>query len=463
MPWFNRSGPRKPVNWKTNLAAVWLSQFISLAAFYFCLPFLPLYLKEKQIVPVDEVSYWSGVFIAAAPLSMMIMSPIWGALGDRYGRKMMLVRSTLAGAFVLYLMSVVDNMQALVVLRLLQGAFTGTIPSAQSLVSASTPEKNQSLALGLMMAAINASYTAGAYFGGIYAQHFGAEATFRMAGYMLVFSTALIMLVVRENFTPPVRFSTNTRSARLRQRRASISQFRGGIPALLIISFIALLQTYDGPFMALYVESIYSGGAVAGTGQISGDVFRLTGNINALASIIAVGGSISISYIMDKKAPGFVWALLALGCSMGVWCISWFESIAGLTVGRTLFLFFVSGLASVLVVLLSRLTPTHKRGSAMGWTVTARCIGWAIAPMLGSLVQQQAGYREAYWWLGVISLLLIPGFIWLKRRYPDAFRPPEDDEEDEGLDEVILPPQSLPITPQQTSTSGRSHLTQSET
>lgn len=213
--------------------------------------------------------------------------------------------------------------------------------------------------------------------------------------------------------------------------------------------------------MALYVESIHGGTAVDGAAVISGDVFRLTGNINALASIIAVGGSISISYIMDKKAPGFVWALLALGCSLGVWCISWFESIAGLTVGRTLFLFFVSGLASVLVVLLSRLTPTNKRGAAMGWTVTARCIGWAIAPMLGSFVEQRTGYREAYWWLGAICLLLIPGFLWLRRRYPDAFRPPEDDEEDEGLGEVILPPQSLPITPQQTRTSGRSHLTRS--
>ncbi|MCD8140638.1 MAG: MFS transporter [Planctomycetaceae bacterium] len=455
MPWFSRSGPRKPVNWKSNLVAVWLSQFISLSAFYFCLPFLPLYLKEKQIVPLEEVSYWSGVFIAAAPISMMIMSPIWGALGDRYGRKMMLVRSTLAGAFVLYLMSVVDNIEALVVLRLLQGAFTGTIPSAQSLVSASTPEKNQSFALGLMMAAINAAYTAGAYFGGIYAQHFGAEATFKMAGYLLLVSTIMVLALVWENFTPPARLSANTRSARLRQRRASITQFRTGIPALLIIAFIALLQTYDGPYLPLYVESIVIGGS-ATVASISGEVYRMTGNINALASIIAVGGSISISYIMDKKTPRIAWALLAVGCSLGVWVIGWVETIAGLTLGRTMFLFFVSGLASVLVVLLSRLTPSHKRGAAMGWTVTARCIGWAVAPMLGSLVEQRYGYHAAYWWLGILSLMLIPAFLWLTGRYPEAFRPPAEDEADEPLEgDVILPPQSLPITPQQTSASVR--------
>ncbi len=143
MPLFGRDKPPgsvKPVNWKTNLGAVWISQFISLSAFYFCLPFLPLYLKEKEIIPADQTAFWSGVLIAAAPVSMMVMSPIWGTLGDRYGRKMMLVRATLAGAFVLYLMGVVDNIEALIVLRLLQGAFTGTIPSAQSLVAAATPE-----------------------------------------------------------------------------------------------------------------------------------------------------------------------------------------------------------------------------------------------------------------------------------------------------------------------------------
>lgn len=448
---------RKTVNWKTNLAVVWVSQFISLSAFYFCLPFLPLYLKEKQIVPAEDVAFWSGVLIAAAPISMMVMSPVWGMLGDRYGRKMMMVRSTLAGAFVLYLMAVADNIETFIVLRLLQGAFTGTVPSAQSLVAAATPDKHQGFALGMMMAAINAAYTAGAFFGGLCAMHYGAAATFKIAGLMLVVGTVMVLTLVRENFIPPARIAVNSQSARMRRRQTRIEQFKSGIPVLLAIAFVALVQTYDGPFLPLYVEELFhtAGGGTPTHGDVFGEVFRMTGSINALASIIAVGGSISISYIMDRNVPRFIWVLLGIAGSSGLLCISQFVGVAGLTVGRTVFLFFVSGLASVLVVLLSRMTPPSKRGSAMGWTVTARCIGWTTAPLIGGLIAERVGYNDAYWWLGMICLLLAPIFWMLTGRYPEAFGNQGGDEPDAPMDDVVLPPQSLPLTPKQTTTSGR--------
>ena len=445
MPLFAKSGPIRPVNWKTNLAAVWVSQFISLSAFYFCLPFLPLYLKEKHIVPVADTAFWSGVFIAAAPISMMIMSPIWGNLGDRYGRKMMLVRANLAGAFVLYLMSVVDNMEGLIVLRLLQGAFTGTIPSAQSLVAAATPDKHQGFALGLMMAAINAANTAGMFLGGFYAERFGAEATFRMAGYMLLFATFLVVFMVRENFTPPAHYRSNTRSARIRRRRAGVEQLKSGVYVLLGIAFVALVMTYDGPFMALYVETLYhpEGEAAAG---VQARVFGITGTINAIASAIAIGGSISISYIMDKRVPRWIWAAIALGAVFGIWCIHYFATLAGLTAGRSIFLFFASGLSSVLVVLLSRMTPSEKRGEAMGWSVTARCLGWMTAPLIAGWLAQRAGYAEAYWWLGVVCVPMVFFFPWLAAHYPEAFGRPDEEDKNDEFDELVLPPQSMPVT-----------------
>lgn len=441
------------VNWKTNLAAVWLSQLLSLSAFYFCLPFLPLYLKEKNIVPHDEIAFWSGIFIAAAPISMMVMSPIWGMLGDKYGRKMMLVRANLAGAFVLYLMATVNNMEALIVLRLLQGAFTGTVPSAQSLIAAGTPEKRQGFALGLLMAAMNAAYTAGAYFGGVWAESYGAESTFRFAGYMLVLATLLVVAVVREDFTPPPIIS-QTRSARLRRRKEGLRDFKSTIPAMLVIAFIALLMTYDGPFLPLYVEQLH-GGSQAPVGEISGEVYRLTGSINALASIIAIGGSILISYLMDRNIPAILWGVIALAGSMGIWFICWFESIPGLMLGRSTFLFFMSGLASVLVVLLSRLTPPHKKGSAMGWTVTARCIGWTLAPLVGGWLVQRSSFHDAYWYLAVISLVLIPAFALLSTHYPKAFGRSESDPDEEDpavtVPNIHLPPQTFPITPRQSA------------
>lgn len=222
-----------------------------------------------------------------------------------------------------------------------------------------------------------------------------------------------------------------------------------------MLALIALLQTYDGPYLALYVESLYNASAGIESGDIASKVFRLTGDINAIASILAIGGSMSISYLMDKNVPRLTWALLGIPTAAGVGVVCWYESVLGLTLGRGIFLFFISGLASVLVVLMSRMTPPEKRGAAMGWTVTARSVGWFVAPLLGAYMANTTGYIGAYWWLGMICFLLVPLFLWMPWRYADAFGKKDDEPEDEPLEQVILPPQSLPITPQQTGASGR--------
>ena len=45
-----------------------------------------------------DLDLWTAASASASGLSMAIASPIWGVLGDRYGRKPMLIRSMLGGA-----------------------------------------------------------------------------------------------------------------------------------------------------------------------------------------------------------------------------------------------------------------------------------------------------------------------------------------------------------------------------
>lgn len=434
LSWFRKSADAaqpldvKPIDWRVNLAVVWVTQFISLSAIYFCIPFLPLYLKQKNFVPLEDTALWSGIFIGAAPASMMIMSPIWGSLGDRYGRKIMIVRSTLAAAVVFYMMGVVESMGALIVLRVMQGVFTGIIPSAQGLVAAQTPNNRQGLAMGLMMGAINASFSVGSYFGGIFAARYGAAATFQVGGLMQILVTVLVIFGVRENFVPPTpEVMAASQSARLRKKAEKIAGFWVGVPALIGIAFVAVLQTYDGPILPLYIDELYRNAlsvselATLDDAAINAKVFPVTGYLTSAAGIVSVGGSMFISYLMDRKTSRWLWVAISLLCAGGmVWvCVE--QSIFGLATGRLLFMFFVSGLASILVVILSRMTHSSKRGGAMGWTVSARCVGWAAAPVVGGWVGQTFGYVSSYWLLGILCLFLIPFFIYLTSRYPGAF------------------------------------------
>jgi DHA1 family multidrug resistance protein-like MFS transporter len=420
----------KPINWKTNLAALWVSQFLTLSGFYFSLPFISLYLRDNKIVPEADVAYWSGVFISAAPVCMMIFAPIWGMVGDRYGRKMMLVRATLCGGFILYLMGVVESIEALIVLRMMQGAFTGTIPAAQSLAAAGTPSRNQGLAQGLLMAAVTAALTAGSYLGGICAKHFGVATSYRIGSMMLFVATFLVVAFVRENFVPPPRPARDTASVRMRHRRESIVNFKSGLPVLAGICFVSVLQTYDGPFLALYIDELFRASpAAAGLTEqaVSAEIFGVTGGINALVSIAAFAGSIGVGMIMDRKMTLLIWPFLAIVGGAGIAWIVADPTIFGLGAGRSLFFFVQSGLAAVMVALMSRLTPHSRKGAALGWSMTARSVGWAAAPMAAALLANRYGSQAAWVVLAVVAALLAPYLLYLTRRYAQAFRPEDDD------------------------------------
>ena len=49
------------INWKRNLFFIWLSQFLALAGFGMCMPFIPLFMRE--VLQVDESM--RGVYVSA--------------------------------------------------------------------------------------------------------------------------------------------------------------------------------------------------------------------------------------------------------------------------------------------------------------------------------------------------------------------------------------------------------------
>lgn len=120
------------INWKRNLAILWIGQFLSIMGFQFGLPFAPYYIQSLGITDPVALKMWVALFAAAAPLAFAVFSPIWGALADRFGRKSMLIRAYLGGALVLSLMGTVHHAESLITLRILQGALTGTVTATQT-------------------------------------------------------------------------------------------------------------------------------------------------------------------------------------------------------------------------------------------------------------------------------------------------------------------------------------------
>ncbi len=88
--------------WQRNVWALSLSVFIAFVGFQFFAPFLPLYVRELGVTDPAKISLWSGLLMAVTPAVSGLLAPLFGRLADRFGRKLMLIRS-LAGFTVIML------------------------------------------------------------------------------------------------------------------------------------------------------------------------------------------------------------------------------------------------------------------------------------------------------------------------------------------------------------------------
>ena len=183
-------------NWKKNLYVVFFAEMIAITGITFVMPFLPFYIKELGISGTEQVAHWSGWLMGSPALVMILVSPIWGYLADRVGRKPMIERAMFGSAISIFLMAWASNVYQLLILRLIQGALTGTIAACTALVSASSPSKKMGFSLGLVQTGFFLGNFLGPLLGGVSADILGLRNSFRITGILLFIAGWLIFLLV---------------------------------------------------------------------------------------------------------------------------------------------------------------------------------------------------------------------------------------------------------------------------
>ena len=219
--------------WRRNLYVLFMVQLISTAGFSLVFPFLPLYVKEVGIATGGSVEFWAGMVFSSQAATMMIAAPIWGAVADRYGRKLMLLRATLAGAVILAAMGFVQNAEQLVALRAIQGMLTGVVAAANALVAASAPREKSGESLGLLQMARWTGIALGPLIGGVIGDAFGFRESFWITGILLALAGFAVLFWVHEEFVPVPKA----------QRPSMIASFSGllkapGMGKLYAITFL---------------------------------------------------------------------------------------------------------------------------------------------------------------------------------------------------------------------------------
>ncbi|MFO7169656.1 MAG: MFS transporter, partial [Chloroflexota bacterium] len=164
------------------------------------------------------VAMWSGLTLGATPAVTAISAPLWGRIGDRYGSKLLVVRSLAAFALTMSAMAFVTAPWQLVALRGLLGVFAGYGALTMAMAAESVPRDAVPRAIGIVQMAQRLGPAVGPIVGGLLAPLVGLRRSFLVTA--LFYLAALVMIVTfyREPRSRQARASGRRRAARRRQR-----------------------------------------------------------------------------------------------------------------------------------------------------------------------------------------------------------------------------------------------------
>jgi len=168
--------------WKRNFYILWSGQYLAITGLTVLVPFLPFYMQELGASSLQSSQLWSGLALAAPAISSCITSPLWGKIGDRFGRKLMVVRALVGLSACLLLMAFVTTPIQFLLVRLFQGAFGGVVDASSAFAGSEAPEDERGKALGSLQSAVAAGSLSGPLLGGIFIDLIGFRALFMIIG-----------------------------------------------------------------------------------------------------------------------------------------------------------------------------------------------------------------------------------------------------------------------------------------
>jgi hypothetical protein len=144
------AGP--PTHWRRNLFAVTATSFMGYTGFTVSMPFLPTFIQQLGVADVGQVALWTGFSLGITPGLTALLSPVWGRLADRFGRKIMVERSLVSFMVLMGAMAFVTRAWHVLALRAAQGLFAG-YGSISIAMAESAPRERMPQAIGLVQTA----------------------------------------------------------------------------------------------------------------------------------------------------------------------------------------------------------------------------------------------------------------------------------------------------------------------
>ena len=396
------------INWKQNLFFIWLSQFLSLAGFSSCMPFIPKVMEEYLGITDRGLRLqFISAYHFSGMISLCVAMVVWGMLADRFGRKMMLLRASFAAAIFYPLLAFSPNIWILLLVRFCCSFFSGTYNPAQTLAVATAPPEKHGLVLGVLSTALWSGHMLGYLIGGVVAEKFGYTTAFVSCGIVYAFSGLLVLFMVKENF------DRKTEAKKLAAVKLPLRQML--TPAvcgiLLLVLMMGVARRIDEPFLTELVSDVMGDKRESINlffFSLEGGAVFFTGIVSAAAALGGIISGVVIGWLCDRILPRKLLIPVLFFSALGVAAQLLSPGIVPLTAARFLAYFAAGGIMPILQLMLTRITRPELRGTFFGWTGSLSTAGGVLCAFVSWSVGKYFGLRGIYWTEAIIFALMIP-------------------------------------------------------
>ena len=355
--------------WARNIWALTLIVFVAFVGFQFFSPFLPLYVHELGVPDPRRVALWSGALAAVTPAISGLLAPLFGRLADRYGRKLMLIRSLAGFTVIIAAMGLVTSVEQLLAARVLQGLFAGFTPMAMAVASVSAPREKVPTAIGMVQSAQLLSSAVGPAAGGYVASHFGIRYAFFVTAAMCALALGTLIFLFKE-----VDATAPGAPRRIPARLPLRDVF--GYPNFAVVLLLLMAAQFVDRGLALLIPLQVA--ALPGMQAIA----ATSGLIISVAAVAATVSANAVARLSREIPPA---RLLMVGLVVGSPLCAAMALVHGwpmLLVLRTLVGLAIGGAITLAYTLGASIVPAENRAAAFGWLALGVQVGTAASPLL---------------------------------------------------------------------------------
>lgn len=358
-------------SFKKTLLICWFGVFATSMGLSQVAPILPLYIRSLGVSEYRDISFYSGLCFGITSLLMAFFAPLWGALTNRFGYKVMLLRASLAMAILTLLLAFASNVHQVLILRAITGIFSGFTSSAIIFIAVISPKSKVTYALATLSTASVSGNLIGPMFGGLFAELMGIRAVFIFIASLLFISFFTIYFFIKEE------------KIRARDKRVieDSSHIREDILLILMLFFLTFIiqAGFNAvlPIMTLFVEQIY---------HSSSYIAFWTGLIVAASGISNLIFTPKLGKIADRIGPSKIITISLFSCGVLFYLQSLASNISILIILRLLLGVTLGGLVPCINALFKKCVSQKRLGLVFGFNQSAFALGNFIGAISGGYI-----------------------------------------------------------------------------